>query len=85
LLSLLYGFIFLAVVHEAEFRDGIFSSLLCLSVVFGFSNPNTSPNGLIKSCVKNKGASNARACAKTIWCLSAASSKRQLDNLIFLA
>jgi len=35
--------------------------------------------------VKNKGASNALAGAKTIWCLSAASSKRQLDNLLFLA
>jgi len=34
--------------------------------------------------VKNKDASNALAGAKTIWCLSAASSKRQLENLIFL-
>ena len=50
-----------------------------------FLNPNTSPNGLIKWCVKNKGASNALAVAKTIWCLSAASSKRRLENLIFLA
>jgi hypothetical protein len=72
-------------VHEATFRDGIFSSLLCSSVVFGFPNPNIVPNGLIKSCVKNKGASNAQAGAETICCLSAASSKRQLDNLLFLA
>jgi hypothetical protein len=50
-----------------------------------FLNPNIVPNGLIKSCVKNKGASNALASAETIWCLSAASSKRQLENLIFLA
>jgi hypothetical protein len=48
-------------------------------------NPNTSPDGLIKSCVKNKGASNALAGVETICCLSAASSKRQLENLIFLA